>query len=414
MLLPLMALGAVAQNSAHYKAQALMRDKKDFQKAAQICEAALQNPKTTKKAPIARDLGMAYASLFNQQLAKAASGLPFDTAAFCNYLDKSIAAFTESDKFDHEPDKKGRVKPKLEQLNHLNLSQMVDYYNYAAIFKVQSGHNKESLVYFEKFLKFPENRIFSKAEADSLYKAKKDAYTQASTNMMRISYSLKNWDDVIRYAQLYTPTDSVGLHDYYVMQIDANLMKKDTVGYSKALINAVSVTGSDNLIAQLINFYMRRQNRAEAVRVCDNLIKKNPESKKPYYIKGVIEMNMPPYNYDAARSAFAKAIEIDPQFIDAIKNLGVCWVNDIVEQRQAGKVRLPSGTDNASKKRYNKIKEEKIDPYYKNALPYFERLKELRPNNPDIWAEGLYNVYYNLQMFEKAKELKPLLKSANN
>lgn len=401
-----------AQNSAHFKAQALMRDKKDFAQAAEVCEQAIANPKTTKFAEIYRDMGLAYASLFNTELAKAANNMPFDTVQFCNYLDKAVDAFTNSNQADIKPDEKGRVKPQFTILNKMNLSQMLNYYNYAGIFKAQGGKNEESLKYFEKYINMPKNPVFTKEETDSIYKKGVHEYSQAAFNVSLLNYNLKHYDAVIRNADVALKDDSLdkqNLHDLYVMKSNSYLMLKDTLNYANTLRDAVGATAGEGFMGDLITYYMRRQNRGEAIQMANELISKKGQNKTSYYIKGCLEMNMTPYDYKAAREAFGKAIELDPDYLEANTNMGVCWIQDVQDKINANYFHLPRGNDNASATKYNNIVNTQINPYYKNALPYLEKARQLAPDKPELWAQGLYLCYTNLKQTAKANEIKPLV-----
>ena len=49
-----------------------------------------------------------------------------------------------------------------------------------------------------------------------------------------------------------------------------------------------------------------------------------------------------------------------------------------------------------------------IGGYYKEALPYYEKLRELAPEKKELWLNGLSNCYYNLNMEDKLKEIEAL------
>ena len=53
--------------------------------------------------------------------------------------------------------------------------------------------------------------------------------------------------------------------------------------------------------------------------------------------------------------------------------------------------------------------QEKVYPYYNAALPYFEKVRTMAPDRPELWAQGLYNTYYSLMMDDKVKEILPYL-----
>ena len=405
-----MGLSAAAQNSAIYKADAAM-EKQDFGKAIEILKECLANPKTTKIAEAQRKLGQCNAMFFNDELRKAAQGLPFDTTLFCNSLDNTVEAFTASHIADTAPDAKGKVKPQFEMLNKLNIQQMLNYYNYAGIFQNMAGNTEKSLEYFEKYINMPKNPVFTQQETDSIYAANSADYAQAAYNVSLLNYNMKNWDAVIRNADvaLQDPNNE-NAHDLHVMKTNALLMKGDTVAYVDALKEAVAQTGGGGFLNDLVNYYMRSHDREGAIKMADELIAKNPSEPKTYYIKGVFEMNMTPYNYAAARDNFAKALEMNPDYLEANTNMGVCYVQEISDKLNKGEVKLPTRVDDAaSSKQYQKIMQEQVYPYYNKAIPYFEKARALSPDEPQYWAEGLHRCYYNLKMFEKDNEIKPYL-----
>ncbi|MBR1594837.1 MAG: hypothetical protein IJ659_08735 [Alloprevotella sp.] len=377
----------------------------DFAKAITVLDEIIQNPKTTKFAEAYRKLGISHASIFNEELSKAAQGLPFDTAAFCSHLDKAVEALTKCHEADFTPDKKGKVKPQYQAENNLNLLQMLDYYNFAGMFMYQNRNEKASLEYFEKYLNLPKNPIFSQHQTDSIYAAGRANYSQAAFNCTLFSYNQKDWDAVLRNAD-EALKDTMNLHDLYIMKYTANLAKGDTLAYVETLKDGVARTSNAGFMGDLITHYMRQQDRTGAIKMADDLIAKSPEAKTSYYIKGCIEMNMTPYDYEAARNCFAKALEIDSEYLEANTNMGICYVNDITDRLNANEYHIPMGTDDASNKARRKIMQEKVYPWYNKALPYFEKVRGMAPERPELWAQGLYSCYYSLLMDEKASEIK--------
>ena len=406
----LIAISAIAFSAVQMSAQNFGKtdyaiQKGDYAQAITLLEEIVQNPKTTKHAEAYRKLGETHARLFNEQLMLAAQGMPFDTASFCSHLDAAVNAMTECNKYDTMPDKKGHVKPKFQSENNLNLLQMLDYYNFAGMFMYQNKDNARSLEYFEKYLNLPKNPIFTQHQTDSIYAAGQANYMQAAFNCTLFSYQQKDWDAVLRNADEALKGDE-NLKDLYIMKYTANLEKGDTLAYVETLKDAIARTSNPSFMGDLITFYMRKQDREGAIAMANDLIQKAPESKTSYYIKGCLEMNMTPYNYEEARNCFDKALKIDPEYLEANTNMGICYVNDITDRLNANEFHIPTGTDDASNKARRKIMQEKVYPWYNKALPYFEKSRELAPDRPELWAQGLYNCYYSLIMDEKAQEIK--------
>ena len=45
----------------------------------------------------------------------------------------------------------------------------------------------------------------------------------------------------------------------------------------------------------------------------------------------------------------------------------------------------------------------------KKARPNYEKARELKPEQKDLWLNGLYRVYYNLQMGPEFDEIEKLM-----
>ena len=50
-----------------------------------------------------------------------------------------------------------------------------------------------------------------------------------------------------------------------------------------------------------------------------------------------------------------------------------------------------------------------LKSFYEQAKPYYEKARELKPDQKDLWVNGLYSVYYNLQMGAEFEEIEKLM-----
>lgn len=419
--LSLMGGCAMAQNSAFYKAQDKM-NKGELAEAESLLEAALENPKTTAFAKLYNLGGQIEQRIFNPELIKAAQGLPFDTVAFCEHFDKSVNYFTKSYEANMAPNEKGKVNidKDIQAANKLAISQMLDYYNYAAIFMNQSGRTDESIRYFQLYADMPKNVVFTAAETDSIYASKAEAYSQVRFNLAFLYYQKKDWDNLIPACDAAL-NDTIGTHDIYVMKLQALQEKGDTVEWEKVLGEAVQRTGASNFQQTLLYHYMQHEKVAEADALAQTLVTNAPDDKNSWYMKGAIELNVKK-DYPASRESFEKALSIDPDFEDALFNMGIAYINDIYEQRNSGKFqyigtnRRIEGKTEAAYAKEKAIYDAElatVKSYYENARPYLEHLRELTPDQPRRWASALQMVYSSLEMKDKAQEMDDLLDAAN-
>ena len=398
------ALTSVAQNSAIHKVE-FMVEKERYEEALQIIETALANPKTTKFAGFYYNKGEVNRKYFERVLDQASQGMPFDTVAFCNYLDEAITNFTKSHLADMQPDKKGRVEPQYQDKNYRTLKAMVNYYNYAGMFANQQGDYKNSIKWFRKYYDFPKNPVFSASETDSLYQLSPVIYSQTAVNIVMLNFQLKDWDGVLETVDAALK-DTISTRDLYLMKMQAHLEKNDSAAYINDLKEAVARTEHAGFAQNLLYVYMQRNQPEEALALANDLVTSNPSSHTGYYLKGCIELNMLK-NYAGARESFAKAIELNPSFVDANVNMAYTFMNEVVARRNNGDWKL----DRNNKKEFDKEFAE-IEKYYQQALPYMERVKELVPEQPKVWAAALQQIYTNLQNKEKADEMDRILSTA--
>ena len=47
---------------------------------------------------------------------------------------------------------------------------------------------------------------------------------------------------------------------------------------------------------------------------------------------------------------------------------------------------------------------------YEEAKPFYEKARALKPDQKDLWLQGLYRVYYNLNMGPEFEEIDKMMK----
>lgn len=397
---------AFAQNSAIYKVEHFV-EKGNYEEAMQLIDAALANPKTTKFAGFYYNKGEINRKLFEQNLNMAASNMPFDTAAFCKNLDEAVTYFTKSHIADMTPDKKGRVKPEYKQKNYMTLKAMLNYYNYAGVFANQNHDYKASLEYFKKYYDMPKNPVFTEHETDSIYAASKQNYAQTAVNVVMLNFQLKDWDGILATVDAALQ-DTLSTRDLYMMKMQAHLEKNDSAAYIEDLKEAIARTEHAGFAQNLLYLYTQRNQPEEAMNVAKGMVEKNPNSATGWYLKGCVELNMK-HDFVGARESFTRALEIDPDFVDANVNMAYTFMNEVVARRNAGDFKLDRNNKAEFDKEYEVIKK-----YYEQALPYMERAHELKPDEPKVWASALQQIYTNLQNKAKADEMDAIMSSMNN
>jgi len=144
------------------------------------------------------------------------------------------------------------------------------------------------------------------------------------------------------------------------------------------------------------NAYIGANRIDEALNSAKAQVEKQPDNAVYHYNYGVLLLNVE--NYEQAEQQLFKAVEIDPNYENAIYNLGVTYVKWGTAMNKEAEAK-------------GQISEEYKQKYQK-ALPYLEKVVEKDPKNAQIW-ELLGKVYSVLGMtddannaFNKADELR--------
>ena len=173
-----------------------------------------------------------------------------------------------------------------------------------------------------------------------------------------------------------------------------------------AMINAgLEKDPSDaSLIVEKVNAYMKEGRAAEAVADLNKLRELDPENAQLLFALGTIygdENNKDLYDVDIARQFYEDALAINPDYYDAIYNIGVLYTtmaNKYIEQ--ANEI---TGFSKAEQEQYNSLIEQGNE-LLRTGLPYLKRAYESQPS--DDVKNVLRSIYVKLNMLEEVKALE--------
>ncbi len=411
---------SMAQNSVISKA-AFLQEQNKTAEALEVLKSSFDNPKTTKFAEIYNQAGKLVSTQFNPELMKAAQNEPLDTAKFISSLNEMVDYFTKSYVAEHTPDAKGKMpKVKFSPENTRVLLGCQDYFFYAGIFLNQNRDKAGAYEYFNKHLQFVNNPALAD-KRDSLIQAKAQNYAQASYYCSMLAYEMKKWDEVLRQTQELLPKKEllaeakIPVRDLYLMRFEANLTgKKDTLAYVNDLKHAIdNIEDNQAFMESLVAVYNEKNDVKSAEETANEMVAKNPQSKSAWFIKGYVDMNLK-HDYATARNAFDKALELDPNYLEAMANKAYCYINEVVTKRQNGGYKYAgSNLDRVKGQKavdlYNKELKE-IRGYFEKALPLMEKVRELAPERSRLWASALEQIYSNLNQKAKAEEMENIMR----
>ena len=326
--------------------------------------------------------------IFMEELNKAAAKQPFDTVSYMNSLLGCLNAYEECHKVDE--------KQEYEAANKENMIKYRMYLMYGGQFWSESKNYEKAYEAYDAWLKYPQT------------------YTMVANEPKVLNDSVFDKDQVAYYACLAAyqgkEYDKVGVHINEALEYDKEaktvrqlhlMMLLETGDTAQWIDASKKYATADEAIAQnLLAYYAERKMNDEALAFADALLAADPNNKIANYSKGVVLFGQEKYN--EALPFFEKSAEIDPTFADAYYNAGVCCCNEgYAVNEEIGKKKL---TQKAYDAEIVKVKD-----LYKKGEPYFLKVKELEPENPERWASRLRTIYYILGDKEKEKEMDAYL-----
>ena len=170
-----------------------------------------------------------------------------------------------------------------------------------------------------------------------------------------------------------------------------------------AMINAgLEKDPSDaSLIVEKVNAYMKEGKTVEAVEDINKLLALDPQNAQLLFVLGTIygdENNKDVYDTEKAKKYYEDAIEINPDYYDAIYNLGALYIT------MSNKLKTEANELPLNKvKEYNDLVKQAED-LVRTGLPYVKKAYETQPT-PEV-KNVLKTMYVQLKMNEEAKALE--------
>jgi len=210
-----------------------------------------------------------------------------------------------------------------------------------------------------------------------------------------------------------------GRGNTYSSLMNVYLMMNDTTGGMEVLKKGRTAFPNDiNLLISETNFFLKTNNSPEALNNLNLAIQAKPSDFNLYLVRGNIYDNLAnpkdaankdlpkPVDYEEkmklAESDYKKAIELKPDYFDALYNLGVLYNNRGVSiNKQADEI-----TDT---KKYNTENAKAVTEYTK-AMPVLEKALEVNPKDRATMI-ALKQIYARLQQTDKLNAIMERLKN---
>ncbi len=283
----------------------------------------------------------------------------------------------------HEPNKKFLVTNRGWLING-----GVKYYN-------EDKNNEQALKYFSLYIESAKNPMIASDSAivnDTLI-------TQIAYYASLASMQLKDYNSVLKFTPLVKQDREFNRYGY---EFTASAYREmgDTAKWIAELQEGVKKYPEHNyFVGNLLDYYNNSGKFDEALKFANDMVVKNPNDSFMQYVKGYLCQNLK--KYDDAITAYKAAIAAKPDYAEAHSNLGLVYCTLARDYQDK------ASTDVRSKQ-YKKDMEV-VKGYYREAMPHYQKVRELKPAEQQMWLNGLYSIYYMLNMGPELEEIEKLM-----
>jgi len=326
---------------------------------------------------------------------------PVDTDGMLEAGKVALQAAMECDKYDQQPNEKGKVAIKFRQKNQDRTKVIRLSLLQAGIDLANNEKNKEAFDNFDIYLQSAKSAFFEGVEGVS----KNDPNLGvAAFYGGRAAYNLEKFDKAIEYFKIGVADTAKQIHDlsFDFLLYTMRNSQKTAADSAKFLTDMADLykeyPDAEQIYSSLSDAYIAKGMNAEVIKLADERMAKYPDSSLPHVYKAFLLMQ--DKKYDDAIAEFAKVKEDkSPVYLNSIFNSAVCKYNKASEFNEAN-----------SDIRTGRLKPADHDKFMnmlKDAQGDFEKAKELDPDQKTVkWQYLLHNVYTLTGQEDKAKAIE--------
>lgn len=357
--------------------------KPNYPEARNLIQQALENPETKDDAKTWYTAGLVEERAFTGENQKSLKGEPQDLPNMYKALLAMHEYYTKTYEIDHQPNDKGKVRPKFEKKISKAYEDNLLYYINAGGYYMEQKDFKNALKAFQAFREIKRSPLF---EGEKI--------AQPDSNSMMVdffaiitAYQAGDKQLAIKYAE-ELKGNGYRQNEVYQILAQTYIEEGDTTNYITTMREGLKLFPKEPYYSvNLINTYIVQNKYDEARTFLTQAIELNPENPQLYDVMGKLYEES---NEEEAIKWFSKALEVDPNYVESLCNIGRIYYNKAVEVSD----KEEGGMAAAQKKRTALLNK---------ALPYLEKAYSI---NPDASYYLLGNIYYALGDNAKYEEIQ--------
>lgn len=362
--------------------------------AAKIIEPALTNPETANDPEtwkLAGDFQKAIYDAENEKLylSQVDKTKVADMPTMYNSLLKMFEYYLKCDELEQAKVANGELKKaKLRKKNADALLQVYSNLANGGIEAFNANDYVSAQKFFSAYVDIAENPMFEEKAAE----LKADTLHTLYANYAAMAAAMRDPKDaaaVIKYGNIGKENKSEGWRGLMFMaETYADKEKGDSIKWLEVVKEgAEKFPEQEFFVGSVMDYYLQKGLLDEGLASIDKLLS---VVEKPFFlfVKGVLLYEKK--DFPAAHAIFDKVIAGGGDMAaEAYAKKGDCYffpAQDIVEESASLAYDDPKYAAN----------EAKIKEAYELAQPFYEKAKELEPDNKNIWGQQLLRIYYAL------------------
>lgn len=313
-----------------------------------------------------------------------------DTAALFHVARTMFLAYESLDSVDMRPDDKGRVNLRYRKKNAVDMDAYRPNLFNGGLFFVNKGDYTAAYDMLDTYLQCARQPLFTTQQyvlTDSVSQAAAFWTIFCGFKSGRPAKALAYKDIALGSAE-YRERALVFLAETYQLM-------NDTVAYTKTLRTGFEENPSSFFFfTRIMDYYSDHDRFDAALEAADRALKSAPGNPLFLFGKSNVLLNLG--RYEECLVVCDTLINRKDSIPDIYYNAGVCYINmAVLLEKDPVKARN---------------QQKRITAYYKMALPYMEKYRQMAPDQHDRWAPSLYNIYLKLNMGRQFEDISNLLR----
>lgn len=331
--------------------------------------------------------------LHNIYLNNAVDKLPFDTVDFYDNL-KVLTDGVHNELLNTKVTKGETGNEKYLANQRTKLASCGDYYIYAAQFENECHRADRALEAYDRALKFKE--MYPEVAADVKMRANPE---QIAYYAFHCAHDAGKYDAMDKYYEQALKFEQ-GAEGTKQVKVQSFLERKDTASWAKYVHDMCLEKPQDNTdyISILLGYY-QKQGLDKMGTFADEVLGVAPDLVIANY--GKAHVLFQGEKYGEALKYYVKCTEQDPKYFDAWYQAGMCKFREALA--------LNSTISNIKNRQQAQQALEKTKKIFGEAIPYFEKARECKPDDPSKWAYELRQCYSVTGQSAKAAQMDALM-----